>query len=159
MAVVCFRLVPLGLGSMPALAEELSSLDRRLVEAVNRVGKVYPTYTTLNDQAAMRLAVGNILTTERHLAKAFDLIRREAVHGRAAPSTPFRRIEKNDKHLACRSHNQRHRHWMNSKQPSRSKAACILSTLAEAAEFEHNLMCMDLYSGSASRRRPTEPDA
>ena len=32
----------------------------------------------------MRLAVGNILTTERHLVKVFDLIRREVARLRAA---------------------------------------------------------------------------
>ena len=85
MAVVCFRVVPHVLGSTTELAEELNSLNRRLVEAVNRTGKVYLTYTTLNGQITMRLAVGNILTTERHLAMAFDLISREAAQLGAAP--------------------------------------------------------------------------
>ena len=78
MAVVCFRIAPHELGSIPAVDQELNSLNRRLVEAVNRTGKAYLTYTTLNGLVAMRLAVGNILTTERHLAVAFNLIRREA---------------------------------------------------------------------------------
>ena len=78
MAVVCFRIAPHELGSIPAVDRELNSLNRRLVEAVNRTGKAYLTYTTLNGLVAMRLAVGNILTTERHLAVAFNLIRREA---------------------------------------------------------------------------------
>ncbi len=64
--------------------KSLIALNRRLVEAVNRTGKAYLTYTTLNGHLAMRLAVGNILTTERHLAKAFDLIRREAARLGAA---------------------------------------------------------------------------
>jgi aromatic-L-amino-acid/L-tryptophan decarboxylase len=84
MAVVCFRVVRDGLGSTPALTEELNTFNRRLVEAVNRTGKAYLTYTSLNGQVAMRLAVGNILTTERHLAMAFDLIRREAAQLHAA---------------------------------------------------------------------------
>lgn len=78
MAVVCFRIAPHVPGSMPALDQEINSLNRRLVEAVNRTGKAYLTYTTLNGQVAMRLAVGNILTTERHLALVLDLIRRES---------------------------------------------------------------------------------
>jgi aromatic-L-amino-acid/L-tryptophan decarboxylase len=64
--------------------QELNSFNRRLVEAVNRTGEAYLTYTTLNRQVAMRLAVGNVLTTERHLAKAYDLIRREAAQLHAA---------------------------------------------------------------------------
>jgi aromatic-L-amino-acid decarboxylase len=85
MAVVCFRVVPHELGSIPAADQELNSLNRQLVEAVNRTGKAYLTYTTLNGQVAMRLAVGNILTTERHLAVAFNLIRREAAALRVGP--------------------------------------------------------------------------
>jgi aromatic-L-amino-acid/L-tryptophan decarboxylase len=83
MAVVCFRIAAHAPGSTPAL-DQLNSLNRRLVEAVNRTGKTYLTYTTLDGQVAMRLAVGNILTTERHLAVAFDLIRREAAQLHAA---------------------------------------------------------------------------
>ena len=78
MAVVCFRVVPHVLGSTPAVDQELNSLNRRLVEAVNRTGKAYLTYTTLKGQVAMRLAVGNILTTQHHLTMVYDLIRREA---------------------------------------------------------------------------------
>ena len=78
MAVVCFRIAPHGLGIRQVVDQELNAFNRRLVEAVNRTGQAYLTHTTLNGQTAMRLAVGNILTTERHLTKAFDLIRREA---------------------------------------------------------------------------------
>jgi aromatic-L-amino-acid decarboxylase len=84
MAVVCFRIAPHVPGTTPPRDEEINSLNRRLVEAVNRTGKAYLTYTTLNGQVAMRLAVGNILTTERHLAVAFNLIRREAAQLHAA---------------------------------------------------------------------------
>ncbi|HEX6174245.1 MAG TPA: pyridoxal-dependent decarboxylase [Candidatus Binatia bacterium] len=85
MAVVCFRIAPHVPGTTPARDEEIDSLNRRLVEAVNRTGKAYLTYTTLNGQVAMRLAVGNILTTERHLARVLDLIRRESAALRVAP--------------------------------------------------------------------------
>ena len=77
MAVVCFRIASHRLGTRQAVDQELNTFNRRLVEAVNRTGEAYLTYTTLNGHTAMRLAVGNILTTERHLAKAFDVIRRE----------------------------------------------------------------------------------
>jgi aromatic-L-amino-acid/L-tryptophan decarboxylase len=84
MAVVCFRVVPQVVENMRPAEEEIDGLNRRLVEAINRSGEAYLTHTHLNGQIAMRLAVGNILTTERHLAKVFDLIRREAAHLRAA---------------------------------------------------------------------------
>jgi aromatic-L-amino-acid decarboxylase len=85
MAVVCFRMTPYGLGTKQAVDQELNGFNRRLAESVNRTGEAYLTHTTLNGQVAMRLAVGNILTTERHLARAFDLIRREAAQLGAAP--------------------------------------------------------------------------
>ena len=84
MAVVCFRIAPHVPGTTPERNQEIDSFNQRLVEAVNRTGKAYLTYTTLNGQVAIRLAVGNILTTERHLAMAFDLIRREAAQLQAA---------------------------------------------------------------------------
>jgi aromatic-L-amino-acid decarboxylase len=89
MAVVCFRMTPNGLGTKQAVDQELNGFNRRLVESVNRTGEAYLTHTTLNGRVAMRLAVGNILTTERHLKKAFDVIRREAARLRAAPWTPL----------------------------------------------------------------------
>ena len=81
MAVVCFRIAPYGV----ALDQELNGLNRRVVDAVNRTGKVYLTHTILNAQVAMRLAFGNILTTERHRARVLDLIRRESAALRVAP--------------------------------------------------------------------------
>jgi aromatic-L-amino-acid decarboxylase len=79
MAVVCFRIAPpVKAGEQEANDEELNDLNRRLVEAVNRTGEAYLTHTILKGRVAMRLAVGNVLTAERHLARVFDLIRREA---------------------------------------------------------------------------------
>jgi aromatic-L-amino-acid decarboxylase len=65
-------------GSTRVADEELNGLNRRLVEAVNRTGEAYLTHTTLNGHVSIRLAVGNVLTTERHLTTVYDLIRREA---------------------------------------------------------------------------------
>jgi aromatic-L-amino-acid decarboxylase len=78
MAVVCFRIVPRVSARGLATDEELNNLNRRLVEAVNRTGEAYLTHTVLRGRVAIRLAVGNVLTTERHLAQVYDLIRREA---------------------------------------------------------------------------------
>jgi aromatic-L-amino-acid decarboxylase len=77
MAVVCFRFAPVEMKGQES-EEELNELNRRLVEAVNRTGEAYLTHTGLKGRTAMRLAVGNVLTAERHLSRAYDLIRREA---------------------------------------------------------------------------------
>ena len=77
MAVVCFRIVPPVVGVALA-TDELNSLHRQLVESVRKTGEAYLTHTKLNGRIAIRLAVGNVLTTERHLRIVYGLIRREA---------------------------------------------------------------------------------
>jgi aromatic-L-amino-acid decarboxylase len=78
MAVVCFRAIPVEGEDGKRADEELNNFNRRLVEAVNATSEIYLTHTLLRGQLAIRLAVGNVLTTEHHLAKAYDLIKRKA---------------------------------------------------------------------------------
>jgi aromatic-L-amino-acid decarboxylase len=77
MAVVCFR-AALPVDESKATIEELNDFNKRVVQAVNKTGEAYLTQTTLSGRVAMRVAVGNVLTTERHLAHVYTLIRREA---------------------------------------------------------------------------------
>jgi len=72
MAVVCFRFEPPGLDD-----EQSDALNERIVEAVNAGGEAYLTHTTLRGRRAMRIGVGNVLTTERHVAHAWERIREE----------------------------------------------------------------------------------
>ena len=69
MAVVCFRYEPPGMNP-----ERSDEVNERIVEAVNAGGEAYLTHTTLNGLRAMRIGVGNVLTTERHLADAWRRI-------------------------------------------------------------------------------------
>ncbi|HYO90141.1 MAG TPA: pyridoxal-dependent decarboxylase, partial [Pyrinomonadaceae bacterium] len=78
MAVVCFRFVTRQNDEEQATDEELNNLNRQLVEAVNATGEAYLTHTLLGGRVAVRLAVGNVLTTERHLTRVFNLVKREA---------------------------------------------------------------------------------
>lgn len=79
MAVVCFRLVPRGsVVDEQAADEELNNLNRQLVAAINATGEAYLTHTLLRGRVAVRLAVGNVLTTERHLSRVYDLIKHVA---------------------------------------------------------------------------------
>ena len=73
MAVVCFRFEPQGVS-----AERCDELNERIVEAVNASGDAYLTHTTLHGRRAMRIGVGNVLTTERHLAHVWHRITEEA---------------------------------------------------------------------------------
>jgi aromatic-L-amino-acid/L-tryptophan decarboxylase len=72
MAVVCFRFQPAGVD-----VEACDRLNERIVEAVNAGGDAYLTYTTVRGRRVMRIGIGNVLTTERHLAHAWQRIREE----------------------------------------------------------------------------------
>jgi aromatic-L-amino-acid/L-tryptophan decarboxylase len=72
MAVVCFRFEPPGTS-----AEECDLLNERVVEAVNAGGNAYLTHTTLRGRRAMRIGVGNVRTTEQHLANVWRCVRDE----------------------------------------------------------------------------------
>ncbi|MDP9119424.1 MAG: pyridoxal-dependent decarboxylase [Actinomycetota bacterium] len=70
---VCFRIHFPGVDDAEA--------DRRVeavMEAVNASGEAYISHTKLRGRATLRLAVGNIRTEERHVRRAYDLIRAEA---------------------------------------------------------------------------------
>jgi aromatic-L-amino-acid decarboxylase len=78
MAVVCFRIVLPPKEGSGVTNDELNVFNQGVVQAVNQTGEAYLTQTTLNGQIAMRVAIGNVLTSERHLAHVYDLIKREA---------------------------------------------------------------------------------
>jgi tyrosine decarboxylase len=76
MGVVCFRAV-----YQPSFDDDLTQpandLNRSVVKSVNATGRAYLTHTVLGENVAMRIAIGNVLTTERHLTEVFSLIRHE----------------------------------------------------------------------------------
>lgn len=71
-SVVCFRAVP---REMPG--PELDTLNENLLNAVNATGEIFISHTKINDRYALRLAIGNIRTTERHVKRAWELLNRE----------------------------------------------------------------------------------
>lgn len=52
--------------------------NRRLMDAVNATGRVFLSHVVVRGRFAMRLAVGNLRTTEAHIAGTWDLLRRTA---------------------------------------------------------------------------------
>ncbi|MFB3854645.1 MAG: aspartate aminotransferase family protein [Vicinamibacterales bacterium] len=71
-SVVCFRAKPAGRDWTEA---ELEDLNSRLLDAVNRTGEVFISHTKLNGRFTLRLAVGNIRTEERHVRRAWEILR------------------------------------------------------------------------------------
>jgi aromatic-L-amino-acid decarboxylase len=85
MGVVCFRFVvptrrdDTGPGSRtPATEDDLDQLNSDIVERINASGRAYLTQTKLRGQTVMRVGLGNVLTTEAHLRKGWELIRETA---------------------------------------------------------------------------------
>ena len=69
MAVVCFRYEPEGHD-----AETLDAMNERVVEQANASGDAYLTYTRLNGRVCMRIGIGNVQTTEAHLAQVWGRV-------------------------------------------------------------------------------------
>jgi aromatic-L-amino-acid decarboxylase len=78
-SVVCFRAVPDGLGDPAAI----DALNQQLLDAVNRTGEVFLSHTNLEGRFVLRLAVGNIRTRDRHVARAWALLQEHAARLRA----------------------------------------------------------------------------
>jgi aromatic-L-amino-acid decarboxylase len=57
---------------------ELNALNERLLERVNATGEVFLSHTRLSDRFTLRLAVGHLRTTERHVARAWKLLKAHA---------------------------------------------------------------------------------
>jgi len=66
-SLVCFRACPVGTNE-----NQLDTLNERLMNEVNRRGKVYLSHTKLGGKLTLRLAIGNIRTTREHVKLAWD---------------------------------------------------------------------------------------
>jgi aromatic-L-amino-acid decarboxylase len=75
MGVVCFRARAVGDDAKANLTDAvLNELNERLLARINATGATYLTHTQLHGRLALRIAVGNVLTTERHLARVWELV-------------------------------------------------------------------------------------
>jgi aromatic-L-amino-acid decarboxylase len=68
MGVVCFRFKAGGDD------EKLDMINSKVVEHINASGRAYLTQTKLHGRTVMRIGLGNVLTTERHLQNVWNLI-------------------------------------------------------------------------------------
>jgi aromatic-L-amino-acid decarboxylase len=80
-STVCLRWRPAafaGREEEPEVHARLDAANERLMAAVNATGEVFLSHAKLHDRFAIRVAVGNLRTTERHVDRAWELLRREA---------------------------------------------------------------------------------
>jgi aromatic-L-amino-acid decarboxylase len=73
LSVVCFRAHPAALED-----EELDDFNEELLRRLSAGGEIYLSHTKLRDRYTLRLAIGNIRTTEQHVTRAWELIQAEA---------------------------------------------------------------------------------
>jgi aromatic-L-amino-acid decarboxylase len=87
MGVVCFRFIGAAAPSPrpdTAVRGRAGSTDRidrinsDIVERINASGRAYLTQTKLRGRTVMRIGFGNVLTTEEHLRKGWEIIQETA---------------------------------------------------------------------------------
>jgi len=61
--------------STAATAKKIDELNSAIVEQINASGRAYLTQTKLRGRTVLRIGLGNVLTTEAHLHKAWELLR------------------------------------------------------------------------------------
>jgi aromatic-L-amino-acid decarboxylase len=70
-SVVCFR-----------LRDATDARQAELLDTVNATGEVFLSHTRLDGRYVLRLAIGNLATRERHVARAWELLNSAASAGR-----------------------------------------------------------------------------
>ncbi|HXX63957.1 MAG TPA: pyridoxal-dependent decarboxylase, partial [Bacteroidota bacterium] len=74
LATVCFRFHPPGTSD----STELERLNARLMEELNRSGRLFITHTKLNGQFTLRFVAAQTNVAQRHIDSAWELIRATA---------------------------------------------------------------------------------
>lgn len=77
LSTVCFRSVPMELAVLEdddEREEALTAHNRAWLEAINASGRAYLSHTVLDGRYVLRLALGNLRTTDEHLEATLDLL-------------------------------------------------------------------------------------
>src|SRR5262249_12910151 len=73
LAVVCFRFRGRALPGADA-----DRANEKILDAVNSSGEAFLSHTRLAGRTVLRLAIGNVRTEERHVRRAWELLRQAA---------------------------------------------------------------------------------
>lgn len=82
-STVCFRARETGWSD-----EEADAVNARIIERVNRDGRVFISHTRVAGRYTMRVAIGNLRTDEPHVRLAWDLVRDAREHEREGSIPP-----------------------------------------------------------------------
>jgi aromatic-L-amino-acid decarboxylase len=73
LGLVCLRHAPPGVSD-----EHADDMNQRILDTVNASGEAFLSHTKLHGRLVLRVAIGNLKTTERHVAALWDLLRKSA---------------------------------------------------------------------------------
>jgi len=75
LSLVCFRACPRNASERNEVAaRRLDVLNEAIMHGVNATGRALLSHTKLNDKLTLRLSIGNIRTTEKHVRQVWDLL-------------------------------------------------------------------------------------
>lgn len=80
-STVCFRFRPAelsGHADEPDAAARIDDLNVRLMDAINRSGDAFISHTRLFGRMTLRIAIGNLRTTDDDLERVWQVVKREA---------------------------------------------------------------------------------
>ena len=77
--LVCFRARPLIIGEAADTRDaRLDALNETLMNNLNATGRAYLSHTRLNGTLVLRLAIGNLRTSEEHIRRIWELLNEQA---------------------------------------------------------------------------------
>jgi aromatic-L-amino-acid decarboxylase len=76
--LVCFRALPRIEDQKEEIQiERVDALNEAIMHGVNATGKAFLSHTRLNDKLTLRLSIGNIRTTEKHVRQVWELLQEQ----------------------------------------------------------------------------------
>ena len=79
LGLICFRACPRVDSNEALRNKRLDVLNEAIMHGVNATGKALLSHTRLNDKLTLRLSIGNIRTTEKHVRQVWELLNQELV--------------------------------------------------------------------------------
>src|SRR6266498_2659779 len=78
LALVCFRARPeIEAADEATRNERLNAVNEAIMHGVNASGKALLSHTKLGDKLSLRLSIGNIRTTEKHIRQVWELLNQQ----------------------------------------------------------------------------------
>ena len=74
LGLICFRACPSINGDQAVRNKRLDVLNEAILHSVNSSGKALLSHTRLHDKVTLRLSIGNIRTTEKHVRQVWELL-------------------------------------------------------------------------------------